>query len=131
MLYSIFFSRQFTSYFIIYYWRFLHSSEETISEIIQAGFTNFATDDNDYPNTSVIAKIGLMPKPRSTIASESVALTRQLQKEKEQSDKKRFVMRKFQNVEGIALKNILKTWTCSPHHQGGGNEEAPEYDAQA
>ena len=62
----------------------------------------------DYPNTSVIAKFGLMPKPRPTIASESVAMAREQQRAKEYSTKKKFVMKKFQNIEGVALKNFTK-----------------------
>jgi hypothetical protein len=50
--------------------------------IVQARYTNFATDDQDYPNTSVIATKGLMPRPRPTIASESIALARDTAKEK-------------------------------------------------
>ena len=62
----------------------------------------------DYPNTSVIAKFGLMPKPRPTIASESVAMAREQQRAKEHSTKKKFVMKKFQNIEGVALKSFTK-----------------------
>jgi hypothetical protein len=63
----------------------------------------------------------MMPKPRSTIANESIALTRQLQKEKEMEGKKRFVMKKFQNVKGIALKDILKTGSAKG--ATGGSDE--------
>ena len=49
-----------------------------------------------------------MPKPRPTIASESVAMAREQQRAKEYSTKKKFVMKKFQNIEGVALKNFTK-----------------------
>jgi hypothetical protein len=49
-----------------------------------------------------------MPKPRSTIASESVAMAREQQKAKEHATKKKFVMKKFQNIEGVALKAFSK-----------------------
>lgn len=53
-----------------------------MESIIQARYTNFSMDDQDYPNTSVIAKFGQMPKPKPTIASESVSLAREKAKQK-------------------------------------------------
>ena len=93
-----------------------------MTDIVQAKYTNFATDDQDYPNTSVIAKFGLMPKPRSTIASESVAMAREQQKAKEHATKKKFVMTKFQNIEGVALKAFSK----AGKERKGDNPEVEE-----
>ena len=83
-------------------------AEEPLTDIIQGKYTNFATDDQDYPNVSVIAKLGLMPKPKPTIASESIAMAREKQRVKETMTKKKFVMKKFQNIKGVALQEIAK-----------------------
>ena len=83
-------------------------AEEPLTDIIQGKYTNFATDDQDYPNVSVIANLGLMPKPKSTIASESIAMAREKQHLKETMTKKKFVMKKFQNIKGVALQEIAK-----------------------
>lgn len=50
--------------------------------IVQARYTNFSTDDQDYPITATITHKGIMPKPRPTLASESVQLARDAVKEK-------------------------------------------------
>jgi hypothetical protein len=53
-----------------------------MESIIQAKYTSFAADDLDYPNTSTIAKKGTLPKPKSTIAADSIAFAREQEREK-------------------------------------------------
>mmetsp|Transcript_23286 Transcript_23286/g.22441 ORF Transcript_23286/g.22441 Transcript_23286/m.22441 type:complete len:234 (+) Transcript_23286:182-883(+) len=98
-------------------------AQEPIDAIVQAKYTNFATDDQDYPNTAVIATKGLMPRPRPTIASASVALARDTAKEKEMNIKKRFTMRKFQNVEGVALQMLKQKGGYAQDEEGKHNDE--------
>lgn len=57
------------------------SADESMGDVIQAKYTNFATDDADYPDTSNIMKLSSFPKPVPTRAS--LALVEARQKEKE------------------------------------------------
>ena len=72
-------------------------AEENIKDIIEAKYTDYSAEDRDYPDTSHILVGGFMPKPRPTIASQSVAYARELKEEKEH--KPHFVMKRFQNVK--------------------------------
>jgi hypothetical protein len=69
-----------------------------MDELLQAKYTDFTNEDTDYPSVTSIKKTGFMPVPRPTIASQSVILARQ--KAEEQTQKKHFTMKKFQNVKG-------------------------------
>ncbi len=77
---------------------FFCSAEERMDELLQAKYTDFANEDTDYPSVTSIKKTGFMPIPKPTIASQSVILARQ--KAEEQTHKKHFTMKKFQNVKG-------------------------------
>jgi hypothetical protein len=71
---------------------------EGMDMIIQAKYTTFGPEDLDYPDISCIKKTGSFPKPRSTIASESI---RKAAKERRQPKvKKNFCMKRFQNIKG-------------------------------
>jgi hypothetical protein len=53
-----------------------------MDQLIQAKYTSFAADDVDYPNVSSITKKGTAPKPKSTIAADSISLAREKKIEK-------------------------------------------------
>jgi hypothetical protein len=72
-------------------------ADENIKDIIEAKYTDYSAEDRDYPDTSHILVGGFMPKPRPTIASQSVSYSRELKEEKEH--KPHFVMKRFQNVK--------------------------------
>lgn len=53
-----------------------YSAEESMGNILQNKYGSYE-DDIDYPTIAHIKKTGLMPKPKGTIASESVRMVRQ------------------------------------------------------
>ena len=53
-----------------------------MDQLISAKYTSFAADDVDYPNVSSITKKGTAPKPKSTIAADSISLAREKKIEK-------------------------------------------------
>ena len=71
-------------------------AEERFGDILGAKFTNFDTDDCDYPDVSTVTKKGFMPKPKPTIASNGVIKARENKEEKSHS--KHFIMKRFQNI---------------------------------
>lgn len=74
------------------------SSGDSIKDILQARFTDFRNEDNDYPSVSSIKKMGDMPAPRPTAASQAIMNSRkQAMEEKKESH---FTMKKFQKVKG-------------------------------
>jgi hypothetical protein len=58
------------------------SSEDPVADIIQAKFTDFSTDDRDYPDVKGFIQKLAFPKPQTTIAAESIAKFRQSKEEK-------------------------------------------------
>lgn len=48
-----------------------------MGDILGAKYTNYANDDADYPVITSIKKVGYMPVPRPTIASQAPALARE------------------------------------------------------
>ena len=59
-----------------------HSSEDPMSSILQGRYTDFTNEDADYPSVVSIKKVGFMPSPRPTIASQSQSIARTRQAEK-------------------------------------------------
>lgn len=53
-----------------------------MGHILQGRYTDFANEDNDYPDVFSIKKIGFMPSPRPTIASQSQSIARIRKEEK-------------------------------------------------
>ena len=53
-----------------------------MNDILQGRFIPVVKEDYDYPDISSIEKTGVMPKPKSTIASDSVLKARKLAEEK-------------------------------------------------
>ena len=101
-------------------------SEDPFSDIVQGKFTNFKSEDADYPNISTVTKKGSFPRPRATIASESQVLARQQRESK--NVKKHFVMKRFQGipgtfklpnneVPGIPPKPLHEEVLMHPHHK--------------
>lgn len=72
-------------------------ADESITSLVQGSYTNFANDDADYPTITTIKKTGHMPESNPTVASLSIQRARK-EKEKAQEQKKKFCMKKFQNV---------------------------------
>jgi hypothetical protein len=73
-------------------------AEEKFGDILGAKFTNFSTEDADYPDVSTVTKKGKLPKPRTTNASDGVIKARMAAKEKQ--ERPHFVMKRFQKVKG-------------------------------
>lgn len=53
-----------------------------MADILQGKYTNYDGEDADYPKVDSIKKVGHMPVPRSTVASQSVIIARQRKEEK-------------------------------------------------
>ena len=69
-----------------------------MGSILQGRYTDFTNEDADYPSVVSIKKVGFMPSPRPTIASQSQSVARTRKEEKEKP--KHFIMKRFQNVKG-------------------------------
>ena len=59
-----------------------NSSEDPMGSILQGKYTDFTNEDSDYPSVVSIKKVGFMPSPRPTIASQSQSVARTRQAEK-------------------------------------------------
>jgi len=53
-----------------------------MGSILQGRYTDFTNEDADYPSVVSIKKVGFMPSPRPTIASQSQSVARTRQAEK-------------------------------------------------
>lgn len=73
-------------------------ANEKMADIVGASFTNFNTEDADYPDVSSVSKKGNIPPAKSTKASDGIIIARE--KSKAKIEKKHFVMKRFQNVKG-------------------------------
>lgn len=71
-----------------------------MDDLLQAKYTDYTNEDTDYPSVTSIKKTGFMPVPRGTIASQAIIHAREEEREKEQEEKKRFIMKRFQNIKG-------------------------------
>ena len=69
-----------------------------MESILQGKFTDFQNEDTDYPTVTSIKKVGFMPDPKPTIASQSVLIARE--RKEEQNKPKHFIMKKFQKIKG-------------------------------
>lgn len=52
-----------------------------MGSILQARYTDFSNEDADYPNVVSIKKVGFMPSPRPTKASQSQSIARERKEE--------------------------------------------------
>jgi hypothetical protein len=57
-------------------------ADEGMDELLQARYTDFTNEDTDYPSVASIKKVGYMPVPKPTIASQSITLAREKAEEK-------------------------------------------------
>lgn len=71
-----------------------------MQELLQAKYTDFTNEDTDYPSVVSIKKLGYMPVPRPTIASQAIIEARKKEEEKKEQQNKHFIMKKFQNIKG-------------------------------
>lgn len=75
-------------------------AEETVEQLVQAKYTNFANDDVDYPSTAGLSNKSTRIAPRGTRASELQSSARKGLESKEEKKKSGFIMKKFQNIPG-------------------------------
>jgi hypothetical protein len=100
-----------------------------VKNLIEAKWTNFNTDDTDYPVLKGFVMHGFMPPPMPTKSSILFKESIQTKKEKEQQPPKRFTMKRFQNVRTLSNKHhilIFKFYfSCagnrSPEHLNSQN----------
>jgi hypothetical protein len=71
--------------------------DDLFKEIIQTSYTNYSTEDADYPVLKGFVMHGYMPKPRHTKSSAMLADANKKNKESQQP-KKNFCMKRFQNI---------------------------------
>jgi hypothetical protein len=57
-------------------------ADEGMDDLLQARYTDFTNEDTDYPSVTSIKKVGYMPVPKPTIASQSITLAREKAEEK-------------------------------------------------
>lgn len=75
-------------------------SEDGMGEILGAKFTNFDSDDTNYPDTSNIVKTCFMGRPKTTNAHESISRARRNAKlAAESKENNHFCMKRFQNYK--------------------------------
>lgn len=53
-----------------------------MKELLEAKYTDYTNEDTDYPSVTSIKKVGYMPVPKPTHASEVLAETRRKAQEK-------------------------------------------------
>jgi hypothetical protein len=96
-------------------------SDVSMDSIVRGDFSSKDGDDDDYPSIGHIKKVGGMPQPRSTKASEGVVLARQ--ESNEEKNKKHFCMKKFQNIKGKLNLNFSPSKSPSKANLLPENEE--------
>ena len=57
-----------------------------MGSILQGKYTDFTNEDAEYPSVVSIKKVGFMPSPRPTIASQSQSVARARKEEKVRFD---------------------------------------------
>jgi len=72
--------------------------DENVKNLIEGCFTNYNTDDTDYPVLKGFVMHGFMPAPVSTKSSELLQRHIKAKQEKASAPEKRFVMKRFQNI---------------------------------
>ena len=78
-----------------------------MKNLVEAKWTNFNTEDTDYPVLKGFIMHGFMPPPMPTKSSMLFKDSIQTKKEKEQQPPKRFTMKRFQNVSTISNRYYL------------------------
>ena len=66
--------------------------------LIEANYTNFNTDDADYPVLKGFVMHGFMPPPKTTKAADLLSASVRQRIEDENKPRKHFVMKRFKNV---------------------------------
>ena len=79
---------------------FHNSSKDSMNDILATKYTNYVTEDVDYPILKGFLMHGYMPAPRGTRSSELQATTVKKRVEDETAPRKHFVMKRFQNIPG-------------------------------
>jgi hypothetical protein len=69
-----------------------------MKNLIEASYTNYNTDDTDYPVLKGFVMHGFMPPPQTTKASQLLQASIKDKREKANEPPKRFTMKRFQNV---------------------------------
>lgn len=84
------------------------SSEQTnpqdFTDIMQTKFTDYSTEDSDYPVLKGFVMHGYMPKPRDTRSSAMLAKYIKQKEQDKEKKAKRFCMKRFQNVQSNFAK---------------------------
>ena len=79
------------------------ASEQTnpqdFTDIMQTKFTDYSTEDADYPVLKGFVMHGYMPKPRDTKSSALLAKYIKQKEQDKEKQAKRFCMKRFQNVQ--------------------------------
>ena len=70
--------------------------DSLFKDIIQTQYTNYSTEDADYPVLKGFVMHGYMPKPRHTRSS--AMLLEHKKQEQEVKERKKFCMKRFQNI---------------------------------
>jgi len=74
------------------------SADENVKTLIEGSFTNYNTDDTDYPVLKGFVMHGFMPPPQTTKSSTLLQSSIRQKMEKANEPPKKFVMKRFQNV---------------------------------
>jgi len=74
--------------------------DENVKNLIEASYTNYNTDDTDYPVLKGFVMHGFMPPPQTTRSSDLLQNYIREKQRKEKEPKKHFVMKRFQNIPG-------------------------------
>lgn len=72
--------------------------DENVKNLIEGSFTNYNTDDTDYPVLKGFVMHGFMPPPSTTRSSELLSAHIRDKQAKKDAPDKRFVMKRFQNI---------------------------------
>lgn len=81
---------------------------EPMHDIVQTKYTNYSTEDADYPDTSNIMKLSSFPKPIATKSSAALIESRRKEKEQAALAHKPFCMKKFQGITSTFQQNIRR-----------------------
>jgi len=94
-------------------------SKDSLADIIGTNYTNYCTEDVDYPILKGFVMHGYMPAPRGTKSSTLQAALVKQKMEAESTPKEHFTMKRFQNIPGklnLGLKSpvVSKNGPASP-----------------
>lgn len=87
------------------------SGPENVKTLIEATYTNYNTDDTDYPVLKGFVMHGFMPPPQTTRSSELLTSSIKQKMEDENKPRKHFVMKRFRNVSSSisSRRNLVAT----------------------